>query len=464
MKWCVQFPVEDILIKRPCLRKACVGNKAASTLLSFLLYQVSINQEFKKHMEENLRPLTTYEGPKGQEEDFTLYKTQSEIVAQMDNEISDRTLRDTAIPLLVALGYINVDESEKTNRYTLYPAKIQAGINNPPTKQGIFPILQHLIERGNISDKYRKYFRRLSEMLLANDGNSADDKNNNRRASRANRKPYSSTDKNRKSFKDTKKIVTVAAIDTDKNQNEMAITPTLPIGSPQASLRDSQNKLSQHAINAPDMDASETITIIIQMVEHLRGQSFQELERHQQARAAAVIMKLRPALSLKDIEKAWLHGSDEYWKKNHDPLGMKITDLAHHNSHGKRRIIAALEHKRHQELIRKQVSRPTLPPRLEVSGQHITSTSMSQQANPKSIMTEQEAIQLAAQVKQDGQKHEYQLQARSSWAQDRWLVEVQIDQHIFTIHSQAEWSKKLAEIHEILQLKKKLNYIGKDTI
>ena len=54
MKWCVQFPEEEILIKRPSLKRACAGNKHAATLLSYLLYQVSISQEFKQRTEQQI--------------------------------------------------------------------------------------------------------------------------------------------------------------------------------------------------------------------------------------------------------------------------------------------------------------------------------------------------------------------------------------------------------------------------
>ncbi|GCF11672.1 hypothetical protein [Dictyobacter arantiisoli] len=53
MKWCVCFPEEDILIKRPCLRKACIGNKTAAAFLSFLHYQGSISKDFRQSIENS---------------------------------------------------------------------------------------------------------------------------------------------------------------------------------------------------------------------------------------------------------------------------------------------------------------------------------------------------------------------------------------------------------------------------
>jgi hypothetical protein len=128
MKWCVYFPEEDILIKHPCLRRTCLGNKTASAFLSFLLYQVSIGKEFKQSIENSHQQVNDDEKMPHQMMNIDVYKTQLESVSEMDNEISDRTLRDTAIPLLVALRYIDVDESDKTNKYTIDLAQVQIGI------------------------------------------------------------------------------------------------------------------------------------------------------------------------------------------------------------------------------------------------------------------------------------------------------------------------------------------------
>src|SRR5262245_16588843 len=104
MKWCVTFPEEDILIKRPCLTRACGGNKPAATFLSYLLYQVSISREYKKTAENiNKRQVVLGKEP-DQEITGSIYRTQAQIVEEVDEELTDRTLRSTAIPWLQALG------------------------------------------------------------------------------------------------------------------------------------------------------------------------------------------------------------------------------------------------------------------------------------------------------------------------------------------------------------------------
>jgi hypothetical protein len=192
MKWCVTFPEEDILIKRPSLKKACCGNKTAAAFLSYLLYHVSISQEYKRNAENiNTRKVARGETP-DQEVTVKVYRTQTQIIEEMDNEISDRTLRDTAIPLLVALGYIAMDESEKINVYEVHLDSVQAGINHPPMMSEVLPTLHQLADLGSTSDKYRKYFRRLaeilptsSEVLPAHHGTTSDTKSGSRRTPQA---------------------------------------------------------------------------------------------------------------------------------------------------------------------------------------------------------------------------------------------------------------------------------------
>src|SRR5437764_323342 len=109
MKWCVVFPEEDLLIKRPCLKRACGGNKAAAAFLSYLLYQVSISKEYKKTAENMYRRKRELGEQPDQVVTGNVFRTQLEIIEEMDHELSDRTLRDTAVPWLLALEYIEMD-------------------------------------------------------------------------------------------------------------------------------------------------------------------------------------------------------------------------------------------------------------------------------------------------------------------------------------------------------------------
>jgi hypothetical protein len=160
MEWRVDFPHEEFLVARPSLKRACLGNHIAALFLSYLLYQASISQEFRAYVKQYKQQY----GVSGEDvpfwdKDTTIRKTQEDIIQAMDYECSDRTLRDTAIPLLIALGYIDVDTSEKTNSYTLHIQQIQAGIDNPPNNEEILPKLYNLIKDRNASTRYRMLFR-----------------------------------------------------------------------------------------------------------------------------------------------------------------------------------------------------------------------------------------------------------------------------------------------------------------
>jgi glutamate/tyrosine decarboxylase-like PLP-dependent enzyme len=140
---------------------------------------------------------------------------------------------------------------------------------------------------------------------------------------------------------------------------------------------------------------------------------------------------------------------------------MTVIDLAHHNSHGKRRIIAALEHKQRQE---RESTRQKSDQDSRLRVEHSLSASATKPAWSGQTMTEQEAQQLANQALQDGQNHQYNLNAYSVFEQNLWVVKVHLEQHIFTIHNLSEWSQELTGIHEVLQLRKKLSSTGKGGI
>lgn len=118
MEWCVSFPKESILVYRPSLRKACGGNRSAAKFLGYLLYLASAQ---RTQQEDKNAPII-------------IKRTQQQIIEEMDEEISDRTLRDEARPCLVELGYIEFEEfkgNKQYTAYTIYPESIQRGISFP---------------------------------------------------------------------------------------------------------------------------------------------------------------------------------------------------------------------------------------------------------------------------------------------------------------------------------------------
>src|SRR5579875_2855659 len=171
MQWCVSFPQQDsLLILRASLKRACGGNKAAAAFLSYLLYQVSISQQYTRNAEQiNRRKLACGEVA-DQLVTIDIYRSQKDIVQEMDGHLSDRTLRDTAIPLLVGLGYVEVDETEAINIYRVHLDAVQAGIDHPPSAAEVGARLRQLAGSGTFSARYQKAFLALAEVFPLPDG------------------------------------------------------------------------------------------------------------------------------------------------------------------------------------------------------------------------------------------------------------------------------------------------------
>lgn len=137
MDWCVKFPKESMLILRPSLRRACGENRNAAKLLSYLLFcansqEVQINAQLKRYI--------------------AIYRTQGQIADDIDNELSTRTLRDEAIPCLVDLGYLSVEEVKGDKQYTIYhiyPDAIQNGLDQPVTHYKDLPYYKNKAVRKN---------------------------------------------------------------------------------------------------------------------------------------------------------------------------------------------------------------------------------------------------------------------------------------------------------------------------
>ncbi|GER88901.1 hypothetical protein KDW_30630 [Dictyobacter vulcani] len=450
MKWGVQFPEEELLIMRPCLRRACTGNKHAAALLSYLLYHACISQEFKQLPEQHDQSKEVSGEILSQSISISIYKTQQQILTEMDHMISERTLRDVAIPLLIACGYIDIAVSKRTYQYTVHLTQIQTGITTPPTKEAILPTLHQLTQSGNISGMYRQYFRhRPAELppdtgkIAEFSGNIADVKNGHESTPEEGSSPIFHEDKS-KSNKDITKRREEATKDTHSQWNESE-TIKAATSSLAAHLQDHQITLNA-PVHQSDIQKPETAEGVVQRIEVLRGHPFGQQERPRQLHAAQKLLGLEPKLNVNDIQEAWLHGSDSYWKQHRDACGMTVLDLANHDSRGKRRVHAILEHKRHRETCTfRQPVKHTLesPPKI----------SHSSFATTKVAMTKQEAQQLTVQVKQDGHHYDYKLQAEPVYRDTAWVVNIQLEQHTFTIHSPAEWSQKFPQIQQVMHLK-----------
>nr|BBH87187.1 hypothetical protein KTC_19380 [Thermosporothrix sp. COM3] len=89
---------------------------------------------------------------------------------------------------------------------------------------------------------------------------------------------------------------------------------------------------------------------VVALVERLRGKGYSREQRGHELRAAARLLTLEPKVSLQEIEAAWTHGSDAYWRRTHQGEQVHVHDLVHRDSHGRHRIYAFLEHLKQQKL------------------------------------------------------------------------------------------------------------------
>ena len=145
MKWCVQFPEETILIIRPCLVAICMGNRSAAKLLHALLYRYSIRQENKDDA-ENINEAKRLRGESpDQDTAYVIHRKQSQLVDDMCGEMTEKTLHDVAIPMLQLLGYLDIEEDLKSNRYTLHVDRVTEALNQYDPKKHLTPELEKFL-------------------------------------------------------------------------------------------------------------------------------------------------------------------------------------------------------------------------------------------------------------------------------------------------------------------------------
>ncbi|GCE49876.1 hypothetical protein EI42_05895 [Thermosporothrix hazakensis] len=89
---------------------------------------------------------------------------------------------------------------------------------------------------------------------------------------------------------------------------------------------------------------------VVALIERLRGKGYSREQREHELRAAARLLTLEPKVSLQEIEAAWTHGSDAYWRRTHQGEQVHVHDLVHRDSHGRYRVHAFLEHLKQQKL------------------------------------------------------------------------------------------------------------------
>src|SRR6266702_6242509 len=128
MKWCVEFPEETLLVVRPSLDAICLDIKPAAKLLSELLYRCSIRKEHQQDA-QNMNDLASDQGQEAtQDTTLRIYRTQAQLVQNMIHEMTEKTLHKVAVPTLLLLGYIDLEEYLSMNCYIVHIDRVRAAL------------------------------------------------------------------------------------------------------------------------------------------------------------------------------------------------------------------------------------------------------------------------------------------------------------------------------------------------
>jgi hypothetical protein len=204
----------------------------------------------------------------------------------------------------------------------------------------------------------------------------------------------------------------------------------------------------------PDEHAPRSPETIVQLIEYLRGQRFEQ--RGIQLRDAHILLSIEPPVSLQEVEEAWQHGSDAYWRER-DPLGMTVSDLKNREKiSGKPRILACLEHKRRvareeRSYIQHVSGGPQMPQHQAPERLDSPPGTPGKDAavSTQQTISEEQAKILADLITQTGEKHGFDLygevvqlndtggwKAVASWRASIWKNSLRLD-----IFSEEHWDK-----------------------
>src|SRR5258708_3066407 len=129
MKQCVKFPEDKFLAVRTCLVAICMSNRPAANLLSILLFRYNLRMENKDDAEnQNAVKASKGESP-DQDTSVRIFRTQAQLVEDMCGEITEKTLHDTAVPMLQLLGFLDLEEHMIANCYILHVDLVQQALN-----------------------------------------------------------------------------------------------------------------------------------------------------------------------------------------------------------------------------------------------------------------------------------------------------------------------------------------------
>lgn len=234
------------------------------------------------------------------------------------------------------------------------------------------------------------------------------------------------------------------------------------ISSKQAVMAVEDGTSEEKPLQKPASDALRNSETVVALVEFLRGQRYTPNRRPRECHAARKLLSLQPAFSLSEIEAAWLHGSDDYWRHTHNEENVHVHDLVNQNSHGMYHVEAFLKHKRAQEwqmsqqFPHHQRDMPPVPPAQQ---------DQRQPAMKRAILSEEQAKSLVEQIRQDAAVHGYRdlhgdmLQEGAAWmVRVSWLAPLAWKGDLgLEMYSAIQWQREFAEWQEILRIRETRN-------
>lgn len=214
---------------------------------------------------------------------------------------------------------------------------------------------------------------------------------------------------------------------------------------------------NQEQLCKPEPDASRNVETVVSLVAYLRGKRYTPNARPREIKAARRLLSLQPEYSLLEIEEAWLHGSDDYWRAIHAGDNLHVHDLVNVDSHGQYRVKAFLMHRMAQD---RHVQQSTMHDKQKIS----TFSSLAQplQIIPKQpVLSEGQAIAIVEQISQNAITYGYNgLHGKAQPEESGWVVCVSWPalsawkgDVILAIHSARQWEQAFAEWDEILQIR-----------
>jgi hypothetical protein len=182
-------------------------------------------------------------------------------------------------------------------------------------------------------------------------------------------------------------------------------------------------------LEKPAPKAPRRAETVLALIEYLRGKRYTGEQRTNELRSAAMLLTIKPELSLTEIEEAWEHGSDDYWLEVYGEH-VHVHDLIKKDSHDRYRVLAFLSHKRTQERYAANKSRYGVPYGSRSSRGRNGFVVDAKPAKPvkpeppKPELSEEEATALVEHIAQQAVEYGYTMHGTAERQDGGWIVRV----------------------------------------